>query len=258
VLRSEHTLIGNLRVHWRTGGAGDPLVLVHGIGVSGRYLLPTAACLVDGFHVFVPDLPGWGRSDKPARPLGVHGSARALAGWLDEVGIERASFLGNSMGCQILIDLAAWSPERVHALVLVGPTVDGEARSFARQAFRLLRDALHEPLSLIPIVVSEYLRFGVRRFVATAQSVIADRPEDKAPLVRAPALVVRGERDTLVSQRFAEQLATRLPLGELAVVPGGPHALTYAEPRALARLTSSFLSERSAAPSAWPPASTGS
>jgi 2-hydroxy-6-oxonona-2,4-dienedioate hydrolase len=249
VLGSEHTLIGDLRVHWRAGGEGEPLVLVHGIGVSGRYLLPTATRLTDEFRLYVPDLPGWGRSDKPTRPLGVHGSARALAGWLDAVGIAHASFLGNSMGCQILIELAATSPERVQALVLVGPTVDAEARSFGRQAFRLVRDMLREPPSLTPLVVSDYLVYGPRRFMATARSVLADRPEEKAARVRAPTLVVRGERDALVSQRFAQELTARLAHGQLAVVPRGPHALNYAEPAALARLTSSFLSERRAGPS---------
>jgi len=258
VLRSEHALIGGLRVHWRTGGAGEPLVLVHGIGVSGRYLLPTAARLTDGFRVYVPDLPGSGRSEKPSRPLGVRGAARALAAWLDATGIDKASFLGNSMGCQILIDLAAAAPERVQALVLVGPTVDSEARSFTRQAWRLFVDMFREPPSLIRIVASDYVVYGPRRFMATAGSVLADRPEDKARRVQAPTLIVRGERDALVPQRFAAELMARFADGQLAVVPGAPHAVNYAEPLALARLTSSFLSERSTGPSAWPPRSTGS
>jgi len=250
--------IGRFRVHWRTGGRGDPLVFVHGIGVSGAYFLPTAERLAPSFRVYVPDLPGWGRTDKPPRPLGVRGAARALAGWLDAVGLERSSFVGNSMGCQILIDFAVNAPQRVEKLVLVGPTADSEARSFPRQAVRLARDMFHERPSLIPRVAFDYLVYGPRRFIATARSVLADRPEDKAPHVEAPTLVVRGERDALVPQRFAEELTARLPRGELAVVPGGPHALNYSEPLALARLTSSFLSDRSTGPSDWPPRSTGS
>jgi 2-hydroxy-6-oxonona-2,4-dienedioate hydrolase len=250
VLRSEYTHVGGLRVHWRTGGDGEPLVFVHGIGVSGRYLLPTAVRLAPYFRVCVPDLPGWGRSEKPRRALGVRGSARALAGWMDAIGIARAAFLGNSMGCQTLVELAATSPGRVDRLVLVGPTIDASARSFARQAFRLVRDTLREPSTLIAIVVADYAAYGPRRFMATARSVLDDRIEEKAPLVRAPTLVVRGERDALVSQEFAEELASRFPLGQLAVVPRAPHAVNYADPLALARLTSSFLSERSAGPSA--------
>jgi 2-hydroxy-6-oxonona-2,4-dienedioate hydrolase len=249
VLRSEHTRIGGLRIHWRSGGEGSPLVFVHGIGVSGRYLIPTAVRLAPRFRVYVPDLPGWGRSDKPPRPLGVRGSARALAGWLDAVGIARAAFLGNSMGCQTLVELAVTAPQYVERLVLVGPTVDAAARSFWAHAFRLARDTLREPPSLIALTAFDYAAYGPRRFMATVRSVLDDRIEEKALLVRAPTLVVRGERDVLVSQRFAEELTARLPLGELAVVPGAPHAVNYAEPLALARLTSSFLSERSTGPS---------
>lgn len=249
MLRSEFTNVGGLRVHWRTGGDGEPLVFVHGIGVSGRYLLPTAVRLAPHFRVCVPDLPGWGRSEKPRRALGVRGSARALAAWMDAVGIERAAFLGNSMGCQTLVELAVTAPQCVERLVLVGPTVDAAARSFARQALRLARDTLSEPPSLTAIVVRDYALYGPRRFVATMRSALNDRIEEKAPDVRAPTLVVRGERDVIVSQSFAEEVTARLPLGELAVVPDAPHAVNYAEPLALARLTSSFLNERSAGPS---------
>lgn len=248
MLQSEYTRIGGLRVHWRSGGDGRPLVFVHGIGVSGRYLVPAAVQLAAQFRVYVPDLPGWGRSDRPSRPLGVRGCARALAGWLDAIGIARAAFLGNSMGCQTLVELAATSPERVERLILVGPTVDSAARSFARQAMRLARDMLREPPSLIAIVASDYAVYGALRFIATARSVLDDRIEEKAPRVRAPTLVVRGERDVLVSQLFAEELVASLPLGELAVVARAPHAVNYADPLALARLASSFLSERSTGP----------
>jgi 2-hydroxy-6-oxonona-2,4-dienedioate hydrolase len=255
---SRLTLVGGLRVHWWERGRGRPIVLVHGIGVSGRYLRPTARLLAVDSHVLVPDLPGFGNSERPDRPLGVRGLARALAQWLDRVGVERAAFVGNSLGCQTLVELALTEPRRVEALVLVGPTVDREARSLAQQGARLVRDMLREPPGLIAIVAFDYAVFGPLRLVATARSALADRIEEKVARVTTPTLVVRGERDVLVSQAFVEELVARLPQGELAVVPGAPHAVNYADPQALARLTRSFLSERSAPASDWPPRSTGS
>jgi 2-hydroxy-6-oxonona-2,4-dienedioate hydrolase len=251
-------MVGGLRVHSWERGRGRPIVLVHGIGVSGRYLLPTARLLAADTRVLVPDLPGFGRSERPPRPLGVRGLAQALAAWLDSAGVDRATFLGNSMGCQTLVELAVTQRQRVEALVLVGPTVDAAARSFARQGARLAHDMLREPVGLVALAAFDYAVFGPRRFVATARSALADEIEEKAPDVDAPTLVVRGDRDALVSQPFVEELVDRLPRGELAVVAGAPHAVNYADPQALARLTRSFLSERSAVPSDWPPRSTGS
>ncbi|MGH2618077.1 MAG: alpha/beta fold hydrolase, partial [Thermomicrobiales bacterium] len=60
-----------------------PIVHVHGFGISGRYLEPTAARLAAHYPTYVPDLPGHGRSEHPRRPLDIAGLADALADYLD-------------------------------------------------------------------------------------------------------------------------------------------------------------------------------
>jgi 2-hydroxy-6-oxonona-2,4-dienedioate hydrolase len=87
-----------------------PVVLLHGLGVSGRYMMPTAERLAVHYKVFVPDLPGFGRSDKPRHALGVPALADLLSAWLDGLGIGEAVFLGNSLGCQVIVDLAIRYP----------------------------------------------------------------------------------------------------------------------------------------------------
>jgi pimeloyl-ACP methyl ester carboxylesterase len=88
-------------------------VLVHGLGLSGRYMLPLAACLADAYRVFLPDLPGFGDSSHPHEVLDVGGLADALAAWLDAMDLPRVALLGNSFGCQIIVDLAARHPDRL-------------------------------------------------------------------------------------------------------------------------------------------------
>ena len=217
------------------------VVLVHGIGVTRRYLEPTAEALAPRFRVYAPDLPGWGRSDRPPRTLTIPELADALAAWLDVVGIEAPALVANSMGCQIVVDLAARMRERASRLVLVGPTVDPRARTMRRQAARLALDSLREPPSLLPLIAVDYLRFGPRRFLATSRHALRDAVEQKLPLVEAPALVVRGTRDAIVSQEWAEEAARLLPRGELATVPGRAHAVNYNAPLALATLVREFL-----------------
>jgi pimeloyl-ACP methyl ester carboxylesterase len=75
---------------------------VHGFGLSGRYLVPTAERLRNDFHTLVPDLPGFGRSDRPARALDIPGLADAAIRFLDDRGIEQATLVGNSMGCPVI------------------------------------------------------------------------------------------------------------------------------------------------------------
>jgi len=82
-----------VRIHARTGGEGMPVVLLHGYGVSGTYMLPLARSLAPSFSVFVPDLPGFGRSEQPTTPLGIADLASALADLLDAAGLQCPAFV---------------------------------------------------------------------------------------------------------------------------------------------------------------------
>jgi 2-hydroxy-6-oxonona-2,4-dienedioate hydrolase len=248
-METRRTTVAGLDLFWRELGTGDPLVFVHGIGISGKYLLPTAERLAPHVRALVPDLPGTGRSRRPPRALGVGGTAGALHAWLDAIGIERASFLGNSMGCQTIVRLAAERPERVDKLVLVGPTVDPRARALGRQILRLARDAFQEPVRLVGIAAWDYVVYGPLRLMQTGRSVVDDAIEVHAPNVAAPTLVVRGEHDPLVPQAWAEELTALLPDGRLEVVAGAPHAVNYTAADQLAALTLDFLNDRRAGPS---------
>ena len=106
-----------------------PLVLVHGLAVSHRYLMPLAAELAGHHPVHVVDLSGFGLSGDPGRVLGVAEHADHLAAWLEAGGLPPVAMLGNSFGCQIAVELAVRHPDRVAGLVLVGPTMDSSART---------------------------------------------------------------------------------------------------------------------------------
>ena len=174
--------------------------------------------------------------------LDIPGLAGELAAWLDTEELERPRIVANSLGCQVTIELAAREPERFERIVLIGPTVDPRYRTAIHHAPRFFVDAMREPPTLLPIIVRDYLRFGLRRFVATAGAALRDRPEDKLPRISAPTLVIKGERDAFVSTDWAEEIVELLPRGELAVVPRAPHATHYAAPRSVAALVEGFSS----------------
>jgi 2-hydroxy-6-oxonona-2,4-dienedioate hydrolase len=237
-LRDSWWRIGGWAVHGWEAGDGPPLVLVHGLGVSGRYLLPAARALAGRFRVVVPDLPGSGLSTRPPRPLRLHELSEVLDRLADAIGFGQATFLANSYGCQVVTNLAAAHADRVERLVLVGPTVDDSARDPVRQVARLLLDGLHEPRRLIAIVASDYARAGPVTIATGAAEALRHRIEVDARRVSVPAIVVRGSRDPLVPQAWAERLAKAFPAGELHVVAGAPHAAHFTHPDALASIVS--------------------
>jgi pimeloyl-ACP methyl ester carboxylesterase len=234
---------GSLNLHARVGGdaaGAKPVVLVHGLGVSSRYMVPIAAELADEFAVFAVDLPGHGRSDTPPRTLDVPALAAALAQWMDAAGLRRAALLGNSMGCQIAAELAVRHPERVERLLLVGPTVDPQARSALRQFARLLASTPAERPSIVAVAALDYARMGLAYF-RELRHMLEHRIEDLLPQISAPALIVRGSRDHVVPRAWAEQAARLIPDARLATVEDGGHALNYSDPLELARIARPFL-----------------
>lgn len=169
---SRWAIVDGLRMHARVPARGAPegapvVVLVHGLVVSSRYMVPTLSCLAPRYEVYAPDLPGFGRSEKPAGPLGITGLARALDGWMEATGIESATLLGNSMGCQVIAELALRNPARVARAVLQGPTMEPGARTLPRQVARLALDALREPPSLLLVELADLLAAGPSRSLRT-------------------------------------------------------------------------------------------
>lgn len=248
-LRSMYATIGGLAGHARVSLAPArpdlaPVVLVHGLSVSSRYMVPTAQRLAPYRQVFAPDLPGFGKSADPGRILGIPELADALIAWTDYFRLGRMVLLGNSLGCQIIADVALRWPERVERMILVGPTVDSRARSLLAQAGRLAIDATaHESFASLVTQARDYWACGLRRTIGTMQLALEDRIEQKLPRLCAPTLIVRGEKDRIAPQRWCEELARLTPHGRLAVIPGAPHAANYDAPAALARLTLDFLGE---------------
>ncbi len=104
----------SLRIHARVGranGGGKPaLVLVPGLVVSSRNVAPTGRLLQEAFSVYALDLPGFGKSDKPAKVLTVPQLAAALLAWMDDAGLPDAHLFGNSFGCQVIVEAACQQP----------------------------------------------------------------------------------------------------------------------------------------------------
>lgn len=248
-LRSHWIEVDGQRMHFRTapcGGGrasppGRPVVLVHGLAVSSRYMVPTAGWLSRDHPVFAPDLPGFGRSDKPRRVLSVPELADALLGWTRAVGLDRPVYLANSLGCQVVADLAARFPQETGPLVLVVPTIDAHARTWPQQIARLIVDTAMQPPDFLVIMAVDFLQAGPRRTAKTFRHALEDRIEETLPHVPHPVLVVRGSRDPIAPQRWVEELTRLLPRGELRVIRGAGHTVHYTAPLDLVRVVRSFL-----------------
>ncbi|SNS97714.1 Pimeloyl-ACP methyl ester carboxylesterase [Geodermatophilus saharensis] len=256
------------RVHSRawhpgTGTGRTPVVLLHGLGLSSRYLIPLGRRLAAlGHDVVAPDLPGFGRSPRDRRlrrPGGpdVATQTGQLVEWLDAAGIGRASFFGNSIGAQVAVELAARHPDRVDRVVLSGSTPDPRYRRPWKQYPQVLRNMVFEVPGLQPVLQVEYLSTGVARMVQQLVRSCDDPIEQRLPRVAAPTLVVRGRHDRTLTQEWAEEVTRLLPDGRLVVIEGAAHNAHWSAPDVSARLVAAFLAGRLDGPDGGGPAGDG-
>jgi pimeloyl-ACP methyl ester carboxylesterase len=169
VLHSGTVRVGRLQIHHTHGGRGSPpVVLIHGLGSAGymewRYTMPSLAAR---HRIFAPDLPGFGRSQKPRTRYGISFFARVVAGYMESRRLRNAVIVGSSMGGRIALELALHHPARVSRLVLVN------ALGLGRPTIQF-----YYPLMMLPRVgeaVMQVAREAINRMPADILRRIAGR-----------------------------------------------------------------------------------
>ena len=186
-------------------------------------MVPTAARLTEDFRVYAPDLPGFGHSSKPSHALALPALAEVLGGWMSRMNLDRAAMVGNSFGCQVIAEFGVRHPDRLERAVLQGPTIDAHARRAIRQFGRFALDLPREKsrsISSTPTITGEPVcSVDGRPFRSPCR--IGSKTSCRGWAM--PVMVVRGQHDPIVSQRWVEQLTTLLPNGRLGDHAWCPH-----------------------------------
>lgn len=219
----------------RPHGSMDPtVVLVHGIGMSHRYLRRLQDVLAVSTRVVSVDLPGFGGLPKPDADVDVVRMARGLADVIASLGDDRVVLVGHSMGSQWAVEVAASRPELVRAVVAIGPVVDERHRSLGAQARALALDTLGESPRINAIVFTDYLRCGVPWYLTQLRHMLGYRTEDRARDLTVPLLVIRGEEDPVAGRHWCRRLRDAAPVARLVEVPRRHHVAQESAPRAVA------------------------
>lgn len=245
-LQEQWVICDALPVHYWTSQHvehpnGPTLIHLHGFGISGSYLLPTADLLSPEYRTFVPNLPGYGRSIHPERVFSISDLAESVIHFMDSVGIDNATLIGNSMGCIVAIEAARIAPERIDRLVLVSPAGGKYNRPIFKGVAQLALDGLRESPRMFTIAAPDYLRFGLINAGRLFWQMIHYPTVDRFRETQTETLVIVGERDPLVSeQRIAEGTEVNERI-QIVRIDGAAHAINYSHPAKLAGLVRQFL-----------------
>ncbi|RHA44097.1 alpha/beta fold hydrolase [Cellulomonas rhizosphaerae] len=202
-------------------------MLVHGLGMSHRYLARLHRELASWGDTHSVDLPGFGGTPAPGAVMSVARGAALLGGALDALGVTAAVVIGHSMGAQFATELAVHRPELVSHLVLVGPVTDPDRARPLVQALDLTRDALKEPPSGNLLTATDYVRCGPRWYFTELVPMLAYRTDERLASVAAPTLVIRGTEDPVARRAWSAELARRAPSGTLVEIPGHRHLVQH-------------------------------
>ncbi len=218
-------------------------VLVHGIGMSHRYLKRLANKLSAHGRVVLLDLPGAGWTKTPTARMPNAAKAGIIGNLLDEVGVSSCVVIGHSMGVQSATELTLQRPDLVSRLVLIGAAVDARRRTVPQQALTLaVNNALEKP-TLNAIQFTDMLRCGPRWYFAELAVAMNYPLEERLPLVEQPVLLMRGTRDLVAGSAWSRTLADAAVDGELAEVEGAFHGVHHSAAGTVADRIRTFLAD---------------
>ena len=222
-----------------------PIVHVHGFAISGEYLMPTARRLAGRWVNVVPDLPGYGRSERRDRVLDIPALAQALMAILDALDIDKAVLVGNSMGCPVGLEVAHAAPERVHRLVLVSPAGGVHNRPLARALGQLARDGIRESPRMFPVALPDYVKFGPINGLRLFHELTLYPSLERLLQTPVPTLAVLGVRDPLMPPAARVREVARLAPEHLtvAVVEKAAHAVNFSHPEELSGTIEAWLDD---------------
>ncbi|MYA19420.1 MAG: alpha/beta hydrolase [Chloroflexi bacterium] len=251
---TEQIEVAGRRVQYLQGGSGDPvLVLHHSIGNPGW--LPVYERLAASRQVLVPDLPGYGQSERPEWAREPRDIAILLLQMLGKLGVGSVPVVGLGFGGWIAAEMATMDQQRVSSLVLVGaPGIQPDEG---------------EILDQMLIDYHEYVQAGF----SSAESYQAEFGEDPAPEIRelwdfsremtarltwkpymfnrrlpplleevqTPTLLVWGADDAIVPMAVAQAYAAALPNASIEVVADCGHFVDIEQPDRLAELAAAHI-----------------
>jgi pimeloyl-ACP methyl ester carboxylesterase len=235
VVEIRELLVDGSRTAYRVVGAGETVVLVHGLSGSWRWWEPVLEPLAERRRVHVLDLPRLGRRLPAAELTGW------LGRWLEAAKLESVDLIGHSLGGLIAAELAAEQPHRVHRLALVAPAGIPCGNTVLSRSVRLL-GTLYDVRGRLPTIARDAMRAGP--FSLMRGALFASHRDLSVELasIQARTLLIWGEDDRLLPARIAAEWQSVLPGSRLVRLHCG-HVPMWEAPGELAFHLLDFLGD---------------
>ena len=260
-VKSDYVEAGGYRLHYfealpGNGQAGTPLVLVHGLGARGEdWAAMIPALAAQGFHVYAPDLLGYGRSPKPDVDYSISLEEQTVVQFMQAMHVPRADVGGWSMGGWIVMKLALDHPEIVDRLVIYDSAGVYFPATWEPELFtpadvigvkKLIAMLTPKPRPLPNFAAEAALRKLERNAWVIRRSMKAmtngrDLLDFRLYQISQPMLIVWGAQDELIPLSAGEAIHKSVPQSVLDIVEGCGHLAPAECPRPVIEGTVEFL-----------------
>ena len=241
-LRLESIKVGHLDIHYLTGGEGEPLIVIHGGGDSGRAWRQNATELSKYYQVYIPDLPGFGRSKAINEDFDLSSYVTFVEDFSRSLGLGHFHLLGHSLGGGIALNYALKFPHRIKRLVLVSSLCLGKEIAFWARIFSFpmfyriakktvvgvfkaigwLVRKLNCPLG--KIAPPSLLRMSIGKSIMTIKGQTNVLVNQLSELLM-PTLLIWGARDSIVPVRHAFVAAMQIPDCQVRIFQDSGHSV---------------------------------
>jgi len=262
--------IGDHFISYVDEGSGDPVVFLHGIPTWGflwHLLLPA---LTGSYRVLIPDLIGYGYSDKrDGFDRSIARQAEVMNAWMEKIGVERAAFIGHDIGGGVALRLATLFPKRVAGLCLMNSVSydawpieamlqlghpETRRRLSAWTATLLMKQALKMGFASSPsndlldgLLAPYATETGKLSLIRDAVALNTNQTTEIIPLLQriaVPTLILWGEEDRFQPVAYGERLAWEIPGARLVRIKQARHFLMIDKPNEVCEQLLAFLSGR--------------
>jgi pimeloyl-ACP methyl ester carboxylesterase len=252
--------VGDQQLYYEdTGGNGLVVVFSHGLLMDRTMFAPQIAALSAKYRVISWDERGHGNTGDAAAPFSYYDSAADVVGLLKQLSIPRAIFAGMSQGGYLSLRAAIRYPEVVAGLVLIDTQALPEDPATLPHHTALINGWVANGLDDQTAAVLEHIILGTGYANAPAWKakwklvrpanlmqifntlVTRDDISELVSQIKVPTLVIHGDADNAIPLANAEELARRIPLAKLEVIPGAGHAANLTHAELVTPLIESFL-----------------
>lgn len=248
--------VNGAKIALRRGGAGAPLLYLHGAnGVPG--VLPFMEQLAQRFDVLVPEHPGFGRSDEPNWVETIHDVAYFYLDFLEQLGLDGTHVVGTSLGGWIAMEIAVRNQSRLRSLTLAAPAgilvpTHPPADIFLMKPEESVRALFHdqafaERMLAIPLT-PELAELQVKNKFATARLAWDPRLHDPTLArwlhrVKIPTQIIWGDADKIFAPVYAQTLKQHIPHAAVTILEQCGHLAHIEKTERFVRLITDFAAK---------------